>query len=114
MGILGLLLPVINTITLNMNIKFYNNIDVMPIYQSSILVNMMIAGMVLMDESKFYSWTDLFVLFFGVFVIISGIYVLTKKHNKVVQSESRNKIASDNGEDFHLELVRDVFKEQGC
>ena len=96
MGIIGLITPVINIITLNMSIKFYNNIDVMPIYQSSILVNMMIAGMVLMDESKFYSWKDLFILYFAGLTIVSGIYVLTKKQNKLVLHNDPNTINNGN------------------
>ena len=31
-GILGLFTPLINVFSLNMSIKFYNNIDVMPTY----------------------------------------------------------------------------------
>ena len=84
MCLLGVTSAWINVIAVNMSLKFYNNLDVMPTYQSSILINVMVAGMILIDESKLYTWTELILLYSAGLVVISGIYVLTKKQNKVI------------------------------
>ena len=70
---------------------------------------MLIAGMVLMDESKFYTWKDLFILFSAGLIIVSGIYVLTIKQSKVLLVNSANTINYDDNlqkEDFHEYMVR--------
>ena len=41
---------------LNMSMKYFSNLDVMPIYQSMILMHMMAAGLLVLDESALYSW----------------------------------------------------------
>ena len=81
---LGGFTGVINLISVNMSLKFYNNLDVMPTYQSSILINVMVAGMILIDESKLYTWTELILIYSAGLVVILGIYILTKKQNKVI------------------------------
>ena len=84
MCFLGIFAAFINVISVNMSLKFYNNLDVMPTYQSSILINVMVAGMILLDESKLYTWKELILLYSAGLVIILGIYILTKKQNKVI------------------------------
>ena len=65
--------------------KYFNNTDVMPIYQSFILINWMISGLVLLDESKFYTWGELFLLGASCLLVISGIFVLIRKQSEIVQ-----------------------------
>ena len=84
MCFLGIFAAFINIIAVNMSLKFYNNLDVMPTYQSSILINVMVAGMILIDESKLYTWAELLILYSAGLVVIMGIFVLTKKQNKVI------------------------------
>ena len=84
MCFLGVFATFINLIALNMSLKFYNNLDVMPTYQSTILINVMIAGMILLDESKLYTWKELIFLYSAGLVVIVGIYILTKKQNKLI------------------------------
>ena len=40
---------------LNLNMRYYNNIDVMPIYQSFLLLMMLATGWVVLDEVHNYS-----------------------------------------------------------
>ena len=41
---------------LNLSMRYYNNIDVMPIYQSLMLLMMLATGWVVLDEGRHYSW----------------------------------------------------------
>ena len=113
---------------LNLSMKYYNNIDVMPIYQSFILINWMVSGLVLLDESSLYSWGELLRLAASCSLVISGIFVLTLKQTEIVsnhtqvnqplislkqpdQIHSQNLKVKDEEEEFnsHLSLVREIF-----
>jgi len=69
---------------LNLSMKLYNNLDVMPIYQSMILMHMMLAGLILLDESALYTWGELCALFGSAIFVILGIYILTQKQSFVL------------------------------
>ena len=66
-------------IFLNLSMKYYNNLDVMPIYQSTILMGLMVSGLLVLNESALYTVGELFLLFGSAIVVIAGIYLLTKK-----------------------------------
>ena len=55
--VFALIGALIQMIILNVAMKYYNNIDVMPVYQSLILVMMLLCGWVLLDEIVYYTWT---------------------------------------------------------
>ena len=78
---------------LNLSMKYYNNLDVMPIYQSTILMGLMVTGLLVLNESALYTWSEMFLLFGGALIIIIGIYVLTMKQNMVVVGDSEEQIA---------------------
>lgn len=59
--------------------KYYNNIDVMPIYQSFSLMSLMLSGLVLLDESSLYSWGELLRLAASCLLVFLGIFILTLK-----------------------------------
>ena len=42
---------------LNVAMRYYNNLDVMPIFQSFILLMMIVSGWIIFDEVKFYTLT---------------------------------------------------------
>ena len=50
----------LQTYILNLSMKYYNNTDVNPIYESFRMISWMLSGLVLLDESKFYTWSELF------------------------------------------------------
>lgn len=57
----------------------------MPIYQSFILMNWMISGLVLLDESKLYTWGELALLAASCLLVILGIFVLTLKQSEIIK-----------------------------
>ena len=80
--IAGIGTAIIQVYMLNLSMKYYDNIDVMPMYQSFTLINWMLAGLVLLDESSLYSWGELFRLCSSCLFVILGIFVLTLKHSE--------------------------------
>ena len=73
--------------------KYFNNTDVMPIYQSFILMTWMGSGLVLLDESALYTWVELILLGASCMLVISGIFVLTLKQSEIAR------VSEDNDED---------------
>ena len=69
------------TYMLNLSMKYFNNIDVMPIYQSFVLINWMVSGLILLNESSLYSWSELVMLGASCLLVILGIFVLTLKQS---------------------------------
>ena len=86
-GLLGGACAVLQVYMLNQSMRLYNNLDVMPIYQALILMHLMASGMIILDEAKFYSWSEMLLLWLSALIVILGIYILTQKKNLVVISE---------------------------
>mmetsp|Transcript_34747 Transcript_34747/g.45715 ORF Transcript_34747/g.45715 Transcript_34747/m.45715 type:complete len:169 (+) Transcript_34747:773-1279(+) len=84
MGAIGGLCAFVNMYTLNQSMKYYPNLDVMPTYQSMILMHMLLSGLIVLNESALYTWLELLQLYGSAVFVIAGIYVLTKKQNIVV------------------------------
>lgn len=79
MGAMGSLCAAINIYILNLSMRFYPNLDVMPIYQSMVLMFMLVAGLVVLNESALYDWGELALLYGSAGFVILGIYILTQK-----------------------------------
>lgn len=69
---------------INLSMKYYNQIDVMPIYQSFLLIFMIVSGLIFLDESANYTWGELIRLFASSGFVILGIYVLTRKQSAII------------------------------
>jgi hypothetical protein len=41
---------------LNYGIKYYNQLEVVPIYQSSVIINNILCGGIVLGEFKYYLW----------------------------------------------------------
>ena len=91
--LLGFGFAALQTYLLNLSMKYYNNTDVNPIYESFRMISWMLSGLILLDESKFYTWGELFQLFGCVFFIIAGIYVLTMKQSEMLRVSEQNEPA---------------------
>ena len=86
----GLSMAATQTYLLNLSMKYFNNTDVMPIYQSFVLINWMVSGLVLLDESKLYTWGELLRLAASCLLVIAGIFVLTLKQSEIVVDTTEN------------------------
>ena len=85
--LMGLAMAAMQAYLLNLSMKYFNNTDVMPIYQSFVLMNWMLSGLVLLDESNLYTWGELFMLSASCCLVIMGIFVLTLKQSEIVRLE---------------------------
>jgi len=72
---------------LNVAMKIYRQIDVVPVYESFSLLFLIMAGLVLFNESAYYTWGELAGILAGASVIVIGIVILSLKH-KILHAES--------------------------
>ena len=56
MVVMGSLGSISQIIILNLVIKLYKQIDVIPCYEASLTIMTVVCGLVLFDESSQYSW----------------------------------------------------------
>ena len=75
--VVGIVLTAKTTIVyVNHAIKHYNQMEVMPIYQTNIMIWGILVGMACIDEVRFYSWTQLGLIALATAVCTGGIFFL--------------------------------------
>lgn len=67
--------------TMNNGFKYYNQLEVVPIYQSSVIINNILCGGIIFNEFKFYTWWQMLLILTGTLICISGIMVIVKKYS---------------------------------
>lgn len=65
----------------NEALRFYDQLEVVPIYQSSIIINGILCGALLLDEVRFYSFNSIIMIGMGTLTSIAGILLTLKKHH---------------------------------
>ena len=81
--VIGIIFTSANTIVyVNHAMKYYNQMEVMPIYQTNIMVWGILVGMACIDEVRFYSWTQLGLITLASGVCVGGIFFLLQKTKK--------------------------------
>lgn len=68
--------------------------EVVPIYQTALLIMWIGTGLVILDEKQFYSYLELTLIFGSVLVCFVGIKVLTQK-KKLLEAEEAIKSSSE-------------------
>lgn len=69
-------------IYINYGIKYYDQMEVMPIYSTNILIHNIIVGMLCLNELKFYDNAMLFAITFSALLNLLGIYILLQKNRE--------------------------------
>ena len=64
---------------MSLAMKYYDNIDVIPMYQSFILLSMEIAGWVVLGEIRYYERKEMLGIMATSSLVCAGIYILTIK-----------------------------------
>jgi len=67
--------------SVNLCMKYYDQIDVMPTYFAQILIWSVVCGLVLLDEYSYYSTAELIGVIVCSVISFIGIQILTKKSN---------------------------------
>merc|ERR1712110_255861 len=99
MGWLLLFVPLListATITLiyvNYGIKYYDQIEVMPIYQTSLLLHNILVGLLCLNELKFYTYGMLSGIGTSTLICAVGIYVLLEKNNTSGRQSNHQQIS---------------------
>ena len=75
--------------------RYYNNLDIMPVYQSLNLIMMMTCGWILLDEIKYYDMGNILGIVGSVLLIIAGIKIITMKTSVIAQAKRARKRTSD-------------------
>ena len=59
-----------------------------PVYESMVIIFSITAGLVLFDESSYYSWLELSGILGSSVLVLIGIVVLSFKHNVVKENDA--------------------------
>lgn len=79
---------------LNIAMRYYNNLDIMPVYQSLILISMLVTGWTLLDEIEYYEFGNLMGILGASLLIIAGIKIITMKTSVVTTLKRRPSLNS--------------------
>jgi len=66
---------------MNTALKYYNQIEFVPILKSSVIICNILCGGIIMGEFSHYTQNQIFFLSFGSLISILGILIILKKHN---------------------------------
>ena len=86
---------VLQIIILNIAMRYYNNLDIVPVYQSLILIMMLLCGWMLLNEIQYYEYIEIAGLIGSSLLVIIGIKIVTMK-TSIVQTLKKKNEAVDN------------------
>ena len=82
---------------LNQAMKYYDQLEAVPIYQTCLMVMWIITGLIVLDEKQHYSWLELGTMAGSIFLCCIGIVLLTKKTKAVRQAAKEELKSSRSG-----------------
>ena len=74
---------------LNLAMKYYDQIEAIPIYQTAVMIMWILTGLVVFNEAKFYSKLELYGIMGSITLCCIGIKFLTMK-TKMLRAVRRN------------------------
>jgi len=92
LGFFMALSAVSQTHSLNIAMKEYDQLEVMPIFQAFLMIMWMLGGMIVLNEISYYTAIQLFGIFLSICISCAGIKVLTLKIKKQRQA-SRHRVS---------------------
>ena len=78
-GICGISLAACQLMTINRMMRIYPQLEIQPIYETSLIVFNLFCGAIILDEKKMYTSTELVRLAVYCLICISGVFSLIKK-----------------------------------
>lgn len=64
---------------LNLAMKYYDQVEVVPIFQTCLMIMWITSGLIILNEQKFYSWPELAGILGSICLCIIGIKFLSMK-----------------------------------
>ena len=97
---------------LNSAMRYFDQLEVQPIYQTAIMFTWILSGMVICNEAKFYTTLQMCLIFASVLVCCIGIYFLYTKR-KLVKRDDELLVTANTaaGDEFALNERCDDFKK---
>ena len=75
---------------LNKSMELYDQVDTIPIYQSSLILLNIASGAIVMQESKLYTPDGFLILVLCGFISIAGVWIIIKKPTSSAKQEDTN------------------------
>ena len=99
--LVGILANLIMLYLINIAMKYYDQLEVIPVFASSQLVFIILSGLILLDEYSLYKDEELVGLAIGVAVCAVGVFILlvknkVKKASRDITSHSHDYYAAEN------------------
>lgn len=94
---------------LNLAMKYYKQMEVVPVYQTSLLILWILTGLIILDEKKFYSGAELTCVFASVFLCFIGIKFLTMK-KKLIEEQNEQRQRADSLSTCELNSMNTLIK----
>ena len=79
LAIFAALSSVLQLHLLQFAMKYYDQLEAMPIYQTAIMIMWIVSGLIIFRETRYYTWGQLWCIFFAIVVCCIGIKFLTSK-----------------------------------
>lgn len=77
---------------LNMSLKCYDQMETIPLFQASIILNNVLCGGVIFQEFAKYTFGNMCILFAGVCICMAGIAVIIMKNNILAKQQLRERV----------------------
>jgi hypothetical protein len=89
---------------LNLAMKYYDQIEAIPVYQTSVMIMWILTGLIVFDEVKFYSALELCGIAGSLTLCCIGIKFLTMKTKMLKEAKREERLLSANKINQELEL----------
>ena len=84
---------------INLAMKYYDQVEVVPIFQTCLMIMWITSGLIVLNEKKFYSWLELAGILGSIVLSLIGIKFLSMKR-KLIKIEAKRERASSLNSQF--------------
>ena len=104
--IIGILFAILSFVFMNMAMKYYDLLDITPIYMASILVFNIVEGLIILDEYTAYTRNGLIGIGIGILCCCFGITMLMVKNHDKVKTKAMSKDINESDEESEIQEMR--------
>ena len=90
---------------INMAMKYYDQVEVVPIFQTCLMIMWITSGLIVLNEKKFYSWLEMTGLLGSIVLSLIGIKFLSMKRKLIKIEAKRERACSLNSQIAESELT---------
>ena len=90
---------------INLAMKYYDQVEVVPIFQTCLMIMWITTGLIVLNEKQFYSWIELAGIFGSIVLSLIGIKFLSMKTKLIKIEAKRERANSWNSRHLESELT---------